>query len=133
MNEGRSIRRVLQVHTRYRLAGGEDRVVEAEKQLLEEAGVEVHQVIFDNAELRESQSLAGDLQLAASAIWSRTAERRVRASIARHRPQVMHVHNTFPAASPSVYAAAAAQRVPVIQRLRGPIHSVALGRPRLRA
>jgi len=29
----------------------------------------------------------------------------------------MHVHNTFPAASPSVYAAAAAQRVPVIQTL----------------
>lgn len=117
MSERQSVRRVLQVHTRYRLAGGEDRVVEAEKHLLEEAGVQVHQVVFDNADLRESRSIAGDLQLAASAIWSRAAERRVRAAIVAHRPQVMHVHNTFPAASPSVYAAAAAHRVPVIQTL----------------
>lgn len=117
MSEGRSVIRVLQVHTRYRLAGGEDRVVEAEKQLLEAAGIEVHQVVFDNADLHESRSLSGDLQLAASAIWSRTAERRVGAAIIAHRPQVMHVHNTFPAASPSVYGAAVAHRLPVIQTL----------------
>jgi glycosyltransferase involved in cell wall biosynthesis len=109
--------RVLQVHTHYRLAAGEDRVVEAERQLLQDAGVDVVQVMFDNADLRESQSLGGDLRIAASAIWSRAAERRVKAAIAAHRPQVMHVHNTFPAASPSVYAAAAAKHVPVIQTL----------------
>ena len=117
MSEDPTIQRLLQVHTRYRLAGGEDEVVEAEKLLLEGAGVDVHQVIFDNADLRESQSLAGDLHLAAAAIWSRTAERRVNAAILAYRPQVMHVHNTFPAASPSVYAAAAAHGVPVIQTL----------------
>ena len=117
MSEDRSIHRVLQVHTRYREAGGEDRVVESEKRLLEEAGVEVSQVIFDNADLRESRSMGSDLQLAASAIWSRAAERRITAAIAADRPQVMHVHNTFPAASPSVYVAAAAHGVPVIQTL----------------
>lgn len=117
MSAGRSIHRVLQVHTRYRQAGGEDQAVEAEKRLLEEAGAEVAQVIFDNADLRESQSIVSDLRLAASAIWSRSAARRVRAAILANRPQVMHVHNTFPAASPSVYAAAAAHRVPVIQTL----------------
>jgi glycosyltransferase involved in cell wall biosynthesis len=108
---------VLQVHTRYRQPGGEDKVVAAEKRLLEEAGVDVRQVIFDNADLRESQSPLGDLKLAASAIWSRAAERRVRAAVAAHRPQVMHVHNTFAAASPSVYSAAMAQGVPVVQTL----------------
>lgn len=117
MSEGPIIQRVLQVHTRYRLAGGEDLMVEAEKRLLEQAGVEVRQVIFDNADLRESRSFAGDLRLAASAIWSRTAERRVRAAIVVDRPLVMHVHNTFPAASPSVYAAAAAEGVPIVQTL----------------
>ena len=117
VSEDRSIRRVLQVHTRYRLAGGEDQVVEAERRLLEEAGVEVHQIIFDNAALRESRSLVGDIRLAGSAIWSRAAERRVRAAIVAHRPQVMHVHNTFPAASPSVYAAAVARGVPIVQTL----------------
>lgn len=79
--------------------------------------MEVRQVIFDNADLRESRSFAGDLRLAASAIWSRAAERRVRAAVVADRPQVMHVHNTFPAASPSVYAAAAAEGVPIVQTL----------------
>lgn len=92
-------------------------MVEAERRLLEEAGVKVSQVIFENADLRESRSFASDLLLAASAIWSRAAERRVKAAIGANRPQVMHVHNTFPAASPSVYAAAAANDVPVIQTL----------------
>jgi glycosyltransferase involved in cell wall biosynthesis len=115
VSQGLPVRGVLQVHTRYRQAGGEDRVVEAEKQLLQAAGISVHQVIFDNADLNESSSPAGDLRLAASAIWSRSAERRVRAAIAAHRPDVMHVHNTFAAASPSVYAVS--NEVPIVQTL----------------
>jgi len=90
-------------------------VVEAEKQLLEAGGISVHQVIFDNANLREGRSVASDLRLAGSAIWSRAAARRVRSAIAAHRPHVMHVHNTFAAASPSIYAAASG--VPVVQTL----------------
>lgn len=112
-----SIRKVLQVHTRYRQPGGEDRVVEAEKTLLEGAGIEVRQLIFDNAELRESRSPAQDLRLAGSAIWSRAAERRVRSAIAAHHPQVMHVHNTFVAASPSVYGPPSKSGVRVVQTL----------------
>lgn len=106
---------MLQVHTRYRQAGGEDRVVEAEKQLLEAAGISVQQVIFDNSDLREGKSPAADLALAASTIWSRGAKRRVRTAIEADRPQVMHVHNTFAAASPSVYSGA--NGVPVVQTL----------------
>lgn len=117
MNRPTQVRRVLQVHTRYRQPGGEDRVVEAERRLLEDAGVAVEQVIYDNAELDESRSWAGDLQLAASAIWSRDAKRRVATAIERHRPDVVHVHNTFAAASPSVYHAAADATVPVVQTL----------------
>ena len=117
MTDNRGVHRVLQVHTRYRQAGGEEEVVQAEKRLLEGAGVQVSQVIFDNADLEESESLIGDVRLGASAIWSRSSERRVRDAILAFRPQVMHVHNTFMAASPSVYAAAAANGVPVVQTL----------------
>jgi len=109
------IGRVLQVHTRYRQAGGEDQVVEAERALLEGAGVSVDQVLFDNAELTESRSLAGDLRIAGGAIWSRAAERRVRAAIRERRPDVVHVHNTFAAASPSVFRAVGDR--PVVQTL----------------
>ena len=117
MTQVRAVHRVLQVHTRYREAGGEDAVVEAERRMLESAGVIVEQVIFDNAELRESRSLASDARLAAAALWSHAARRRVRDAIGKHRPQVVHVHNTFAAASPSVYGAASAERVPVVQTL----------------
>lgn len=117
MSGQESVLRVLQVHTRYRQAGGEDRAVEAERELLAEAGSDVRQVIFDNADLLESRSLIGDLQLAASAVWSRSAAQRVALAIREYRPQVVHVHNTFAAASPSVFRAATALGVPVVQTL----------------
>jgi hypothetical protein len=77
MNERPSVDRVLQVHTRYRQAGGEDQVVEAERKLLEDAGIQVGQVLFDNANLRESGP-CGDLGLAVSAVWSRAQAARRR-------------------------------------------------------
>ncbi len=117
MNENWPVARVLQVHTRYRQAGGEDEVVAAEKELLESAGIDVRQVIFDNADLREAQSIVGDIRLAASAIWSRSAYRRVVEAVDAHGSHVVHVHNTFAASSPSVYDAAVARRVPVVQTL----------------
>ena len=112
-----AVERVLQVHTRYRQAGGEDHVVDAEKRLLENAGVDVRQVIFDNAEIRESRSLVHDARIALAAVWSQSAERAVAGALTAHRSQMVHVHNTFIAASPSVYAAAAVHRVPVVQTL----------------
>lgn len=110
-------RRVLQIHTRYRQAGGEDRAVEAERALLEGAGLTVHQVIFDNTDLRESRSPLDDLRLAGSAVWSSSARRRVASAIRESRPDVVHVHNTFAAASPAVLRAAAGLAVPVVQTL----------------
>lgn len=117
MTSGPSLERVLQVHTRYREAGGEDAVVAAERHLLEAAGLAVEQVIFDNADLREAMTPVGDLRLAANAVWSRSAGRRIRGVLRNFRPQVMHVHNTFAAASPSVYHAAFELGVPVVQTL----------------
>ena len=109
--------RVLQVHTRYRLSGGEEAVVEAERALLTRHGVEVEQLMFDNAGLRESRSPFGDARLALEAVWSRTAYRRMGARLRRGRAHVVHVHNTFSAASASVYAAASELGVPVVQTL----------------
>lgn len=92
-------------------------MVESEKRLLEAAGVDVRQVLFDNADLTESKSIGGDMALAASAVWSRAARRRVGRELDAHGSQVMHVHNTFSAASPSVYRAASERRVPIVQTL----------------
>lgn len=91
--------------------------MDAEKRLLEGAGVRVDRVLFDNAELHEARSLLSDIGLAASAIWSRSAARRVGAAITRARPDVVHVHNTFAAASPAVFVAADRAGVPVVHTL----------------
>lgn len=110
----RGIERVLQVHTRYREVGGEERVLEAERQLLESAGISVRQVIFDNADLHEGASPLGDIALAGRFVWNRHAAQVVRSAVSAHRPDAVHVHNTFAAASASVYGAAG---MPVVQTL----------------
>jgi glycosyltransferase involved in cell wall biosynthesis len=106
--------RILLVHNRYKASGGEDVVVGAEKSMLEAHGHEVSLLEADNAEI--SGALA---QVAAgfTAIYSRTARRRVAAEVARFRPSVMHVHNFLPLLSPSVYYAAHEGGVAVVQTL----------------
>jgi len=116
VNGPQIVQRVLQVHTRYRQAGGEDEVVAAERRLLEEAGVSVSQVLFDNPG-PGGNPVSMALTHSISAIWSRNAARRVRDAIKANGSQVVHVHNTFIAASPSVYEAAEACGVPVVQTL----------------
>jgi glycosyltransferase involved in cell wall biosynthesis len=92
-------------------------VVEAESRLLRSAAISVEQVLFDNADIHEGESMVGDARIALSAAWSATAHRRVAEAVATLRPDIVHVHNTFTAASPSVYAAAASAGVPVVQTL----------------
>lgn len=108
--------RVLLIHTRYRERGGEEVVVEAEAALLARHGHEVIRVEFDNAALSDEVRGIGQARVAVQTIWSAAAARRVGEAIERARPDLVHVHNTFPAASPSVVAAAA-RRVPVVQTL----------------
>ena len=57
------------------------------------------------------------LQLAWRTIWNSQSYRDVRALIRRQRPDVMHCTNIFPLISPSVYYAARAEGVPVVQSL----------------
>lgn len=108
---------VLVVHNRYRQAGGEDAVVEAECRLLRARGHRVEQLIVDNAQIDERSGLAARARLAAGTVWSFAAAELVRRRIARDRPDVMHVHNFLPLLSPSIHAAAHRADVPVVQTL----------------
>ena len=117
MNSDEPVRRVLQVHTRYRQTGGEDAVVAAERSLLEQAGISVDQVLFDNPKAGGSRLSTAPFWQGVAAVWSRSAARRVRDDIRASGAQIVHVHNTFLAASPSIYAAATESGVPVVQTL----------------
>ena len=103
--------RVLQVHTRYRQPGGEDSVVEAERELLEGAG---HEVV--RYEATNPAGPAAAVSLVASP-WNPAAARAVARVVAQCRPDVAHVHNTWYAMSPSVPAALARRGVPVVATL----------------
>jgi glycosyltransferase involved in cell wall biosynthesis len=105
--------RVLIVHNGYQMAGGEDAVVASEAALLEERGHPVMQL------RRHNRAIEGmnRLRLAANTFWSVASHEEVTMAIRRFRPDVLHAHNTFPLFSPSIYWAAAAGRVPVVQTL----------------
>lgn len=103
----------LSLHTFYQQAGGEDAVFRAEVALLQERGHEVLELTFDN---RDLENLPPWRQ-AGLTLWNQEAYRRVREAIREHRPDLLHVHNTFPLASPAVIHAAKAEGVPVVMTL----------------
>lgn len=105
--------KVLLVHNHYQQPGGEDRVFAAEGKLLEERGHEVLRHEKHNDQVAE----LGAVALAAKTIWNAESYAEVRALIRRERPHIMHVHNTLPLLSPSIYHAARAEGVAVVQTL----------------
>lgn len=106
--------KILLVHNRYQMAGGEDAVVEAERCMLENHGHEVALLEADNAEISGALK---QIRSGFSAVYSPTGKSRVASELTRFSPTIMHVHNFFPLFSPSIYYAARQARVPVVQTL----------------
>ncbi len=105
--------KVLLLHNHYRERGVEDSVFASEGALLESRGHLVSRYTRHN----EEATHLGTLSLASKTLWSRQSYNALRQLIRQLRPDVMHVHNTLPLLSPSVYWAAHAERVPVVQTL----------------
>lgn len=104
--------RVLMVHNYYREPGGEDRVFDAEVELLRDRGVPVETFIRRNAEIE-----SGPVALAAGWVWNRDSYRSLSEAIERFSPAVVHFHNTRPLISPAGFYAAARRGVPVVYTL----------------
>jgi len=111
--EARSPLRVLLIHNAYQLRGGEDSVVEAETALLRERGHHVQLWTRHNDEVNGMSRLS----VASQTLWSASTWRGVREQVASFHPDVIHVHNTLPLVSPSVFWAAEHAGVPVVQTL----------------
>ena len=105
--------RVLMVHNAYQHRGGEDSVVDAEIEMLRSRGHDVQLFDRHNDEISAMSSAA----VVADTLWSRRTNREVRECVRKFQPDVIHVHNTFPLISPSLYWAAADLDVPVVQTL----------------
>lgn len=105
--------RVLIVHNSYQHQGGEDMVAAAEIALLRSRGHIVETYFRHNDEITSS----GAMSLAKEALWSRRTTQDITQLILEFRPEIVHIHNTFPLISPSVYWAVGKQSIPVIQTM----------------
>ena len=110
--------RILLAHSFYRVAGGEDRYVLTQLELLRAR----HRV---EVLARRNQDLPGGLRTAATMTWSPTLTRQVAAELRRFGPDVVHLHNAYPALGPAVHLAAERHGTPLVMtvhnlRLRCP-------------
>jgi glycosyltransferase involved in cell wall biosynthesis len=92
--------RITQLHTAYRMRGGEDAVIDAEARILRQGGHEVDRNLFRNPE-----NNLDALPSLVSAPWNLKAAARTR-NILQPPPDVVHIHNTWFAAGPAVIRAA---------------------------
>ncbi len=106
--------KVLLLHNRYRVPGGEDAAVQLECSLLRSAGLAVDLLEVNNDGI---DSAAQKIKAALLTPYSFPARQLVADRIRDFQPDIVHVHNFFPTLSPSVYDACRSARVPVVQTL----------------
>lgn len=106
--------KIISVHNRYVMPGGEDQVFESEAQLLKACG---HQVTQVQEQTTYPDGVVKKLGVAVDCVWSRRWHREFRQLLQKSRPDVVHIHNFFPLISPSVYYACRREGVPVVQTL----------------
>ncbi len=117
MSKGNGKLRVLQVHNHYAAGwGGEDTVVQLEAQLLRDRGHVVDEFEASTADLKNGTAFR-QLLAVPSFCWSRRSYKNLCQKIAEFQPDIVHVHNTFPKLSPSVFWASQRAGVPVVQTL----------------
>jgi glycosyltransferase involved in cell wall biosynthesis len=107
--------KILIVHNRYRptAPSGENVVVDQEAAALTSSGHDVA-LLQRHSEEIATWSWARRATLPAQVLWGADSRRAVRATLARFRPDVVHVHNTFPLVTPSVLYACREAGVPVV-------------------
>ncbi|HVV14396.1 glycosyltransferase [Amycolatopsis sp.] len=110
--------KVLVVHNRYRSEqpSGENNVVDQEVELLAGAGHDVR--LFE----RRSDDIASMSLLERATVplrvpWNPASRVALAEVLRADRPDVVHIHNTFPLLSPSVLAACTDARVPAVATL----------------
>ena len=105
--------KVLQVHNQYQQGGGEDVVVKSEKLLLEKNSHEVISFYKSNDEIKK-YSVAKKLALLWNTTWSKKYFNELSVELKKVKPDICHIHNTFPIISPSILYACQLNKIPIV-------------------
>jgi glycosyltransferase involved in cell wall biosynthesis len=106
--------KVLLVHNHYQEKGGEDSVVESERELLSDYGVEVKLLEANNDHI---VGVRRKLITSATVFYNTRGVDQLNAAVAAFKPDVVHVHNWFPTLSPAIFGACKKKGVPVVHTL----------------
>ena len=106
---------VLMAHNYYKVPGGEDAVFHNEIKMLEKNGHKVTKYARYNDEIKGG--VLNKLRLGIDTIFSLKTYKEVKKLIDENDIDVVHVHNTLPLISPSIYYAARAKKVPIVQTI----------------
>lgn len=106
--------KILQVHNRYKITGGEWTVVNHEYELLKKEHA-VEQLIVDNNE--ELDSFINKLKLVFSTHYNRSSRESVKKKLLEGNADIMHVHNFFPLLTPSIFDASVEAGIPSVLTL----------------
>src|SRR5439155_1083358 len=110
--------KVLVVHNRYRSEqpSGENNVVDQEVALLTEAGHDVGLFERHSDEIA-TMSRLGKAMVPLRVPWNSAVRAELATRLRAQRPDIVHIHNTFPLLSPSVVAACSDAGVPAVATL----------------
>jgi glycosyltransferase involved in cell wall biosynthesis len=108
--------KILLVYNTYQEPGGEEVVFGKERRLLEEAGHEVFEYRRHNDEIKQYSAIKR-LGLISHTVWASDSHRDFTALLRENEPDIVHVHNTFPLISPSIFWACRSAGVPVVHTL----------------
>ncbi len=106
--------KILLLHNKYKYAGGEDKVFESEGELLSNHNHQVERLVFDNSliETGLDKILSGIM-----GVYNLKSANLVDKKIKKFKPDILHVHNFVPLASPSIFYVAKRHKVPVVLTL----------------
>jgi len=108
--------KILLVHNTYQDRGGEDVVFEQERRLLTSAGHEVLEFQRHNRDIK-NYSTVRKIALIGKTVWASDSYHDFGKTLEAARPDIVHIHNTFPLISPSIYWACRERQVAVVQTL----------------
>lgn len=106
--------KILIIHNSYQYKGGEDTVFEAETNLLQRNGHNVKALTFDNKTIKTPfQKIIAALMTP----FNFASAKLLQQTIDAFQPEIIHVHNFFPIASPSIFYVARKNNIAIVMTL----------------